>query len=99
MTPADVSVQLGQDVRAVELDGGVRVVLRKVQKRNGPAVQHLLHGVDVRAGVGTHRPAGEHLVDRVDLGGALDIDRVGLIDRTGGEAPQGGGASGLGVVA
>ena len=35
----------------------------------------------------------------LDSGGALDFDRIGLVDGAGGKAPQAGGGGGLGVIA
>jgi hypothetical protein len=58
-----------------------------------------LDGVDVGSGVGADGPVGEHLVDGVGFGGALDVDGIGLVDCPGGKAPQGGRAGGFGLVA
>ena len=71
---------------------------REVQKRDGSDVENRLHCLDVSGGVGTDRPVGEHLVDGVGLGGALDLDGIGLIDGPGGETPQRGGPGGLVLV-
>jgi hypothetical protein len=64
-----------------------------------PAFDNRLRSGDVRGGVGADGPVAEDLVDGIRFGGALDLDRIGLVDRAGGKAPQGGGAGGPGVIA
>jgi len=90
-----LEAQFGQDVGAIEVDGGDGVVLGEVQKRNRAGVENRLHGIDVGGGVGADGPVGEHLVSGVRFGGALDLGWIGLVDSAGGEAPQGGGAEAL----
>lgn len=70
-----------------------------MQEGDGAGVENRLHRTDVDAGIGTDRPIGQHFLDRVRLGGTLDLDRIGLVDGPGGESPQVGGAGGRLVVA
>ena len=95
----DGSVQFGQNVVAIEIDSGDRVALREVQERHGAGIQNPLHGGDVGGRVDADGPVAEHLVDRIRLGGALNLDRVGLIDCPRGEAPQRRGARGFVAIA
>lgn len=88
-----MSVQLRQNLRAVEVDGGPGVALAEMHEGDRTSVEDGLDRCDKGRGVGAGGPPGDHLFYRVRLSGALDGDRVGLVNRTGGESPQfrGGG--------